>query len=184
MFIAQKLRKENISEYLLYMWQIEDLLRAFNLDIDLINKQIVEPYPISAEEKKTLYEWYESLIFMIRMENLQQTGHLQINKNTLAQLNDLHAELLKSNIDPLYNAKFYHILPLINRLRQQQTNTDLSDVEICFNFQYAIMLLRMKKAEITPETTQAQTEIAAFLMMLSKNYSKYEKGELRLEEEI
>ena len=28
MIIAQKKRKENIAEYLLYMWQIEDLIRA------------------------------------------------------------------------------------------------------------------------------------------------------------
>ena len=73
MFIAQKLRKENISEYLLYMWQIEDLLRAFNLDIDLIQKQVIDPYPVSEEEKKTLYEWYESLLEMMRMENIQQS---------------------------------------------------------------------------------------------------------------
>lgn len=184
MFIAQKLRKENISEYLLYMWQIEDLLRAFNLDIDLIQKQVIDPYPVSAEEKKTLYEWYESLLEMIRMENVQQAGHLQINKNTLMQLNELHAELLKSGIEPAYNAKFYHILPLINQLRQQQSHTDLSDVEICFNFQYGILLLRMKKAEITPETAQAQTETAKFLMLLSKNYAKYENGELNFEEDI
>ena len=34
MFVASQKRKENIAEYLLYMWQIEDLIRANNLDID------------------------------------------------------------------------------------------------------------------------------------------------------
>ena len=28
MFTAEQLRKQNIAEYLLYMWQIEDLIRA------------------------------------------------------------------------------------------------------------------------------------------------------------
>ena len=27
MFIAQELRKNNIAEYLLYMWQVEDVIR-------------------------------------------------------------------------------------------------------------------------------------------------------------
>lgn len=38
MFTAQKLRKENIAEYLLYMWQIEDLIRANGLEIENIKK--------------------------------------------------------------------------------------------------------------------------------------------------
>ena len=38
MFIASQKRKENIAEYLLYMWQIEDMIRANNLDIDKIRK--------------------------------------------------------------------------------------------------------------------------------------------------
>ncbi|VBB45726.1 conserved hypothetical protein [uncultured Paludibacter sp.] len=183
MFIAQKLRKENITEYLLYMWQIEDLIRAFNLDIELINKQIIEPYPVSVDEKKTLYEWYESLIDMMRMEHVQKEGHLQINKNTIVQLDELHGLLLKSGIDAAYSAKFYHILPLISQLRNQQENPHLSDIEICFNFQYAIMILRMKKTEITSETQKAQAETAKYLILLAKNYTKYQNGDLRFDED-
>ena len=34
MIIARRKRKENIAEYLLYMWQVEDLIRANNFDMD------------------------------------------------------------------------------------------------------------------------------------------------------
>ena len=34
MIIASQKKKENIAEYLLYMWQIEDIIRAYGLDID------------------------------------------------------------------------------------------------------------------------------------------------------
>ena len=34
MIIAKQKRKENISEYLLYMWQVEDLIRANHLDME------------------------------------------------------------------------------------------------------------------------------------------------------
>ena len=183
MFIAQKLRKENITEYLLYMWQIEDLIRAFNLDIDMINKQIIQHYPVADDEKKTMHEWYESLIDMMLRENIKKEGHLQINKNTVFQLDEFHALLLKSGIDPFYNAKFYQILPLINQLRSHQNQNVISDIEICYNFQYGIMLLRMKKAEITPETLNAQAEIANFLVLLAKNFTKYQNGELKFDED-
>ena len=37
MFIAKQLKEKNIAEYLLYMWQVEDLLRANELDLSLIH---------------------------------------------------------------------------------------------------------------------------------------------------
>ena len=182
MFIAQKLKKENICEYLLYMWQVEDLIRAFRLDIDLINERIITPYPLKdITERKVMHEWYESLIEMMRMENIQTGGHLQLNKNIIIELDELHVLILKSGQDAGYNAKFYHILPFITQLRKQ-SKTDISDVELCFNFQYGIMMLRMKKAEITPETLQAQTEISKFMVLLARNYQLYKSGELDFDE--
>ncbi|MDD4992717.1 MAG: DUF4924 family protein [Paludibacter sp.] len=182
MFIAHKLKKENICEYLLYMWQIEDLLRAFKLDIEVLNERIIKPYPVSDDERKALFGWYESLIEMMRLENVQIEGHLQLNKNIIAELDELHGLLLKSGQDAGYSAKFYHILPFVSQLRTQQPSVHLSDVELCFNFQYGIMLLRMKKAEITSETLQAQTEISKFMVLLARNYQLYKAGELDFDE--
>ena len=182
MLIAKKLKKENISEYLLYMWQVEDLIRAFNLNIDIINDRIIAKYPVSEDERKKMYDWYESLIEMMRLENVQKDGHLQLNKNIIIELDELHVTIIRSGKDAGYAAKFYHILPFISQLRSQQDNPHLSDVELCFNFQYGIMMLRMKKADISPETLQAQTEISKFMVLLAKNYQLYKAGELVLEE--
>lgn len=181
MFIAQKLKKENICEYLLYMWQVENLIRAFKLDLEAINTNIIAPYPVEDTEKKTLYEWYESLIEMMRLENVQENGHLQLNTNVILELDELHTLLLKSGKEVGYNSKFYHVLPFISQLRSQQSDSQITDVELCFNFQYGIMLLRMKKAEISPETLQAQTEISKFMVLLARNYQLHKSGELDLE---
>lgn len=182
MYIAHKLKRENICEYLLYMWQIEDLIRAFNLNIDLLNEQIVLKFPVKNDaERKSIYEWYESLIDMMRLENIQQQGHLQINKNTIIELDEFHNLMLKSGKVASYNAKFFYILPYINQFRQKG-EPGLSDIELCFNFQYGIMLLRMKKSEISEQTLQIQTEISKFMVLLSRNFMLYRNGELDLEE--
>lgn len=181
MFIAKKLRKQNIIEYLLYMWQIEDLIRAFGLNMDKINRQIVEPYPLSSEDKKKLYDWYESLIDMMRAENVEEKGHLQLNKNVIIQLNDFHKEFMQSGVDASYNANFYQILPSLTQLRNKQADTDISDIELCFNFLYGIMTLRMNKKEISPQTQHAQAEINKFLGLLNKYYQQYVSGELNFE---
>ena len=44
MIIARRKRKENIAEYLLYMWQVEDLIRANNFDMDSIRRTVVDRY--------------------------------------------------------------------------------------------------------------------------------------------
>ena len=181
MFIASKLKKENICEYLLYMWQIEDLIRAFNLDIDIIKERIIDVYPVDDKDKKAMLEWYESLIDIMRLENSQTNGHLQLNINIIRELDELHGLLLKSGQDAGYNAKFYHVLPFISQLRTQ-SNNKLSDIELCFNLQYGILLLRMKKVEVTPETLQAHTEISKFMVLLNRNYLLFKSGELDFEE--
>jgi hypothetical protein len=180
MYIASQLKKTNICEYLLYMWQLEDLIRAFQLDMKLIDERIIAQMSLKDEERKSVYEWYESLIDMMRMENLQQSGHLQLNKNIIIELVDFHDLVLQSGQVPAYNAKFLHILPLINHFRQK-TDIGLSDIELCFNFLYGIMLLRMRKADISPETLRTQTEISKFMVLLAKNFHAYKSGELDLE---
>ena len=44
MFTASAKRKENIAEYLLYMWHIEDLIRANGLDMERIKKAVICNY--------------------------------------------------------------------------------------------------------------------------------------------
>ncbi|MDS1031705.1 DUF4924 family protein [Porphyromonadaceae sp. NP-X] len=180
MFIAQKLKKENICEYLLYMWQIEDLIRAFQLNMDLIDENIIMPYPVSEAEKKTMYDWYESLIDMMRKENVQENGHLQLNKNVIIELNDFHELLMQSGAEPEYNKLFYSILPHLVQLRKK-AEADIGDIELCFNFLYGIMMLNLKKEKISEETAVAQKDISKFLALLAKDYKLYQEGELDLD---
>ncbi len=90
MIIASRKHKENIAEYLLYMWQIEDIIRANGLDIDRIKSSVIDKFELTDVQRKELEEWYESLIDMMRREGVEKSGHLQLNKNVIIQLTDLH----------------------------------------------------------------------------------------------
>ena len=181
MLIASQLKKTNISEYLLYMWQVEDLIRALQFDMDRINNTIISRFQFQDDtERKTVVEWYESLIEMMRMEQVMEKGHLQINKNVIAELDELHALLLRSGQVPAYNAKYIHVLPLINQFRRK-AEAGLSDIELCFNFQYGILMLRLQKSVITPETERTREEISKLMVLLTKNYHAWKNGELDLQ---
>ena len=77
MIIARQKRKENIAEYLLYMWQVEDLIRANKFDMDSINRTVIAHYDQPEEVKKEIAQWYEELIEMMRSEGVMEKGHIQ-----------------------------------------------------------------------------------------------------------
>ena len=162
MYIASRKHKENIAEYLLYMWQIEDLIRANGLDIDLIKANVIDRFNLDPSQEKEMIEWYESLIDMMRRENVEKSGHLQLNKNVIIQLTDLHLALLKDPRFPKYTAEFYKTLPFIVELRAKAGDKPLGEIETCFNALYGMLMLRLQSKEITPETKNAITQISRF----------------------
>ena len=75
MFIAQEKRKNNILEYILYMWQVENIIRACKFDIDLIKSNVIAQLGLTNNDKELVVEWYLDLIQQMKSQNLQQTGH-------------------------------------------------------------------------------------------------------------
>ena len=179
MITASIKKKDNIAEYLLYMWQIEDLIRANNLDIDKIQETIIDNYKdLTDEQRKEMRDWYESLIDMMRREDVIKTGHLQINKNVILALTDLHNRLLGNPKFSAYTAQFYHTLPIIVDLRAKSGENKSGEIETCFNALYGILLLRLKKQEISEETLQATAQISKFLALLAMYYKQDFNNEL------
>ena len=80
MIIVDQLKQRSIAEYLLYMWQIEDLIRAYNRNIDNLEKDYINKFQVSAEEHAEMKDWFEGLIKMMELENVRKKGHLQIAK--------------------------------------------------------------------------------------------------------
>ena len=181
MFVSRKLKEENIAEYLLYMWQVEDMIRANGMDMERLRETLVTPARLDAEREKELSDWYENLVEMMRLEGVSEKGHLQINKNTVTLLTDLHLQLLKSTKYPFYSAAYYKALPFIVELRTQGNNRNLSELENCFEALYGVLLLKLQKREISEGTLQAVKAISQFLGILSDYYKKDKAGELELE---
>jgi flagellin-specific chaperone FliS len=172
MYIAQELRKKNIAEYLLYMWQIEDTIRAFDCQLRRIRDEWVAQYNYSEEQKDEEIDWFGNLIRMMNQEGCREKGHLQINKVTMQTLIELHEQLLQSTKFPFYNAEYYKVLPFIVELRNKGADKEENEIETCFNTLYGVMLLRLQKKEITPNTAHAVKEITTFIGMLSDYYHK------------
>ena len=174
MNVAAALKERNIAEYLIYMWQVEDLIRAHGGNAE----QLAVRYP--EEQREGVEEWYTNLCNMMRTEGVMQQGHLQINKNVIQNLTELHGLLLASTKYPFYNAAYFKALPFIVELRQKGDQT-ISEIEICFEALYGVLLLRLQQKEVSQGTAKAIEVISNFLSLLANYYEKDKRGELDFE---
>jgi flagellin-specific chaperone FliS len=172
MIIANELRKTNIAEYLLYMWQVEDIIRAYGCSLTALRREYISRFDYDEDKKEELTDWYGNLINMINQEGCREGGHLQINKVVMQQLIELHEQLLESTKFPFYNTEYYKVLPFIVELRNRGANKEENEIETCFNALYGTMMLRLQKKEISPDTQHAIKEITTFIGMLSDYYKK------------
>ncbi|MEE0923918.1 MAG: DUF4924 family protein [Paludibacteraceae bacterium] len=148
-----KSKKENIAEYILYLWQMEDYLRAF---------------PAQADATAELHELNE----MMHREGIVEGGHLQLAQNALSELEELHSRLLQE--DAIYRAAIIRLTPSLNLLKAKTDRPTMSDIEACLLLLYQIMLLRLQKREITPQTTSVQQQATQLLQFLSKTYHDHQ----------
>lgn len=201
MLIAKELRKKSIAEYLLYMWQIEDIIRAFQCSLTKIRREYIDKFDYTDVQKDEEEDWFGDLIRMMNQEGCRESGHLQINKVVMQSLNELHAQLLASSKFPFYSAEYYRVLPFIVELRGKTkqvvdrmarknepnlkeiaANLGYSEIETCFDLLYGVMMLRLQKKEISHETEVALKEITTLISMLSDYYQKDKTEGLQFED--
>lgn len=182
MYISQELRKKSIAEYLLYMWQVEDLIRAFDCSLSRIRREYISRFDYTEEQKEEMTDWYGNLIRMMNTEGCRQKGHLQINKIVISQLVELNRALLSSSKFPFYSGEYYKVLPFIIELRKRGAAKDESEIETCFNALYGVMTLRLQKKPVSPDTEHAIKEITTYIGMLSDYFAKEKAGELELDD--
>lgn len=150
-----KNKKENIAEYILYLWQLEDYLRAF---------------PEMAEGNEELSD----ILRMMHADDVMDGGHIQLAQIALKELEELSDDILSQ--EATYRAAMIRVTPSLNLLKARTDRPAMSNVEACLVLLYQIMMLRLQHREISAETQEVQQQATGILQYLSKTYFK--QGEL------
>ncbi len=116
--------------------------------------------------------WYESLIDMMRRENVTEAGHLQLNRNVLGELQELHGRLLKKSEIRTLRRRVLQYSTLYCGDQGKGRRKQKNELESCFDALYGILMLRLQGKEISEETTLAAKQISRFLGMLAGYYKK------------
>ena len=181
MDIAQAKRRENIAEYILYLWQLEDLLRALQFSPEAVYSQLVAPRQELTEEQKSAHlMWYIELTNLLRQEGKEEKGHLEHTLHLIADLHDLHLQLLKLPAGAHYRATFARLEPELPRLRAIVGNPGMSDTELSFRALYAAMLYRIKGEGDKSAVADTLEYISPVIGELAAIHGKVERGELLL----
>lgn len=177
MIIAQQKRKENIAEYLLYMWQVEDLIRAAECKEERIEALILSRYTATGIDLAPIRQWYLEQAEMMRSEGKQERGHLDINRIVMMQLEDLHRRLLQNPNDYVYQGLHFQVLPAVIQLRTKSAGQEMSDLETCFSAVYGYLTLTLKGEQVSEETKKSIKQISSFLAMLAHKYKLEQEGD-------
>jgi hypothetical protein len=173
MIAAQQKRKENIVEYILYIYQIEDFIRALQFNISNIEMQLVSQYQVDDKTRIEILDWYKNLVVMMEKEGIREKGHLQFLVNQINDLNEFHLKLMETEINKEYVHVFQSISGLITELNQKNKSVK-NDLQISIDAIYGFLLLKMQQKEVTNETIEALKRLSSWLGLLSKLYKDFE----------
>ena len=180
MYIAQEKRKSNIAEYIIYMWHIEDFIRACNFDIEKIKEKVMLP-SYTSDQRKEVTEWFESLIQMMKEENITEKGHLGILDNLVEELEEVHKKILSSQKQNLYNQLYSIAQQNIKIYRSKSDNPDSGDIRLSLEALYLYLLMKISGREISLATREAIDTFAKWLAHFSKIYLDWENGKTEID---
>jgi len=176
MLIAREKRKNNLSEYLIYMFQVEDSIRSVDGDLQEIEERIIAPYMLPEATHHEIVDWYANLILMMEKEKVRNKGHLQFLVNLMGDFHNFHLRLMESEVDIQYTQSYKSVAGLLSEIRQRGA-TGAHDVETALTALYGYLILILGKKAISEDTKQAMTQISTWLRLLSELYRQFETGE-------
>lgn len=177
MQLAEQKKKTNIIEYLLFMYQMEDLVRSSQLNLVLLVDRFIKPHindPVLVEDYT---RWYDSIIRDLKIFKREKQGHISDVYEVQMELFYLHNSLLTVTPNDSYISLYGEVQPLINEFRDK-TPMQLNDVDLCIYALYMKLQLKLQGKEISEETEKAFDAMRKLLTGLAKAFHKMKAGDV------
>ena len=177
MLIAQQKLNENIAEYILYMYQIEDITRAFKFDLDTIIEQVVQPQLHDPAYLGEYKRWYGRIIADLTSSGKEKVGHTNDLTELMVEISYLHQTMMGLK-DEKYKNLFEAAKPYLEEFKDKSNLKDRNDVEVAFSALYMKLLLKLQKKDISPESEEAFDRMRILVAYLAKHYHMMKAGDI------
>jgi hypothetical protein len=168
--IAEKKKKENISEYIVHMYKTEDLLRAFEFDIEQVERYMITHLPLSDEDKTLEKEWYVELASKMKSDEGMESGHLVEVQEIVSELELLHKNLKDS--DPEYQGVIEEARKDLDQYLKLANDEKMGEVQLCLNALYGYLLLKLENKPVLDSQKDTVEKFGAVLAYLSFKYQE------------
>jgi hypothetical protein len=177
MLIARELRKTNIAEYILYMWQVEDLLRACSFNPEYIENKLVKRFNADENVSREIVAWYSNLAVMMEKEHIQEKGHLQVVTNLVNDLNEFHLKMIQVQTDQAYIKLYRRNAEAIGEFSTRSGLNEVNEIEACLNALYGVLMLKLRSAKVSGTTQKTVEGFGRLIGHLSVRYIQFENDE-------
>lgn len=168
MSLAESKKQQNISEYIIYMYQTEDLIRVYDFDMEKIEEYVIKHIPIN--DKAGLIQWYADISSQMKKEGIEKSGHLKQVQHYVDELEKLKDDLLNSDKEfkKIYDQSSSHIQKSLD----YADGAVKSEVQACLNGVYGLLLLRMNGKDVHPDLMESINAFGDVLSFLSYKYKQ------------
>lgn len=176
MTLAQQKQNQNIAEYVLFMWQMEDLVRAVQFDTEQLDT-FIRSYTPGENEFAEEKSWFNEIVRKMRTERVEHRGHITEIHELLFELNYLHNTLVNIIKDKTYLDLYKIASPNIQDYIKRTGGKGTNDIEACLTALYGLLVLRLKKEVVSEETEAAMKTFSDLLARLASQYKLMKQGE-------
>lgn len=169
--VAEKKKSQNIGEYLIYLYQMEDLIRSFQGNMEEIRQYVIAHYPVGEAEKEQITAWFEGLLGKMNSEGILEKGHLQELNDLVEHLLQLHYRLLKT--DKSYFETYHQAKPhILESILAANGENPGNEIQICLNGIYGLLLCRLLGKKVNEEQLKAAEAFGEVLSLLNLAYQQ------------
>lgn len=162
---------ESIAEYIIYMYQTEDLILSYDLNLDDILEYVIKHMSSDEQVLKEQLLWYADIIEQMRNEDiLNSKKRLRSTQEYVDRLRRLHEIFLVT--DESYQINFAKAEKDIRRHIEFSEKTVTNPIQICLNGIYGMLLLKLNGKKVSAEQHATLTNFGAVLEYLSEAYKK------------
>lgn len=170
MSTARTKKDAHIVEYVLYVWQMEDLVRAAQFSAQTIEG-------LFQGEGREDCDWLLALSKQMQREKLEEKGHISDVIEVQTELALLHDLLTGPMEDDIYVSAFQTAEPILRELEQTKMEQGMRHpTETMLTALYGWLVLKMRKEEVTLETQSAMQPIREMANALARGHVKVYQG--------
>ena len=170
MILADSKKKAHIVEYILFLWQIEDLIRAAQFNPAVLEKWAEDTANSEGSDPEREKEWIVGLAADMRSQGKIESGHITSVSETILELAHLHEMLLGPLGDKRYSESFETAVPLLKEISAKQPGPEGHPVEQLLVALYGFLILRLQKQSISAETESGFVAFRNWANALAKGH--------------